>query len=208
MDRKVDNEELQSNQAPQNEELQKTQVQQNEELQKAQQSAEQQDYYVDPLNQDAVLKQHQIELEEQKKAAEAAAAEENSDEELSDTIRPDLNVNGFFSTENGDKKHGLLYKSAGKGLIKVSMLLSLISTAYSVIYLLLLVVKSFDVYWLLSWVYGICLFLTLLSFLNGLRSTHATDKSIKHKAAVTIFASVITIIPLIVWVIHYFITTF
>lgn len=185
MDRKVE-EELQGVQTPQNE--------------------EQQDYYVDPLNQEAVLKQHQIELE--KKAEKEAEEAKEQIEEQDEVIHPDMNVSGFFSAKKTNRKNGIMHHAASKGLVLFSMISGLISAAYAIIYLLLLFTNDFSVYWFMSWAYAASFALALISFLNCLRSLKSTDKASKKRAIISLPFDVVAFIPLLTLLIHYLLTTF
>lgn len=168
-----------------------------------------QNYYIDPLEQDAAMEKRRQELEEQKKKTtsfntdDTAAAEEEASSD--DNIRPDMNVNGFFSAGQTATKQGIMNRSASKGTVTFCMLFGIINAIYSAFYIILLVSSALN--WFTGWIYAVVFVLTLIVLVNSLRSMKSQKDDIKRKAMIGIFGSIISIIPLFAWIINWILTT-
>ena len=171
-----------------------------------------QNYYIDPLEQDAAMEKRRQELEEQKRkdtsndTDDAIAIKEEAP--IEESIRPDMNVNGFFSAGQTATKQGIMNRSASKGTVTFCMLFGIINAIYSAFYIILLVSSAFDTNWFTGWIYAIVFVLTLIVLINSLRSMKSQKDDIKRKAMIGIFGSIISIVPLFAWIIHWILTTF
>lgn len=169
-----------------------------------------QNYYIDPLEQDAAMEKRRQELEEQKKKTtsfdsnETAPAEEEAP--VDESIRPDMNVNGFFSAGQTAAKQGIFNRTASKGTVTFCMVFGVINAIYSAFYIIMLVSSAFDIHWFTGWIYAIVFILTLIVLVNSLRSLKSQKDDIKRKAMIGIFGSIISFIPLFAWIIHWIIT--
>jgi cation transport ATPase len=170
---------------------------------------EKQNYYVDPLEQDAVMEKRRQELEELRHRTNQDNNEPVKEEEtpeIDDTIRPDMNVNGFFSAGQTATKAGIMNRTATKGTLAFCMVFGVINAIYSAFYTVMLVSSAFDLYWLTAWVYAIVFILTIIVLFNSLRSMKSQKDDIKRKALIGVFGSIISFVPLIAWIIHWIIT--
>lgn len=169
---------------------------------------EKQNYYIDPLEQDAVMEKRRQELEELKHRTGQDSSEPSKEEtpELDDTIRPDMNVNGFFSAGQTATKTGIMNHTATKGTLAFCMVFGIINAIYSAFYTVMLVSSAFDLHWFTGWVYAIVFILTIIVLFNSLRSMKSQKDDIKRKALIGVFGSIISFVPLIAWIIHWITT--
>lgn len=169
---------------------------------------EKQNYYIDPLEQDAVMEKRRQELEELKHRTGQDSSEpvEEVTPEIDDTIRPDMNVNGFFSAGQTATKVSIMNRTATKGTLAFCMVFGIINAIYSAFYTVMLVSSAFDLHWFTGWVYAIVFILTIIVLFNSLRSMKSQKDDIKRKALIGVFGSIISFVPLIVWIIHWIIT--
>lgn len=169
---------------------------------------EKQNYYVDPLEQDAVMEKRRQELEELKHRTnqdnEEPVEEENP--EVEEAIRPDMNVNGFFSAGQTATKAGIMNRTATKGTLAFCMVFGIINAIYSAFYTVMLVSSVFDLHWFTAWVYAIVFVLTIIVLFNSLRSMKSQKDDIKRKALIGVFGSIISFVPLIAWIVHWITT--
>ena len=169
---------------------------------------EKQNYYVDPLEQDAVMEKRRQELEELKHRTNQDSEEpvEEDKSEVEDAIRPDMNVNGFFSAGQTATKAGIMNRTATKGTLAFCMVFGIINAIYSAFYTVMLVSSVFDLHWFTAWVYAIVFVLTIIVLFNSLRSMKSQKDDIKRKALIGVFGSIISFVPLIAWIIHWITT--
>ena len=169
---------------------------------------EKQNYYIDPLEQDAVMEKRRQELEELKHRTNQDNEEPVEEEkpEVEETIRPDMNVNGFFSAGQTATKAGIMNRTATKGTLTFCMVFGVINAIYSAFYTVMLVSSAFDLHWFTAWVYAIVFVLTIIVLFNSLRSMKSQKDDIKRKALIGVFGSIISFAPLIAWVIHWITT--
>ena len=159
------------------------------------------EYYVDPLEQEAKMKEKLEKIDEPK------TAEIPEDEQLSN-IHPDMNITGFFSTGNTAKKTGFMHRSASPFMIKFGFVFGIISAIYSALYLFILISQRFYTNWFLSWLYAVVAIFALVILINSLRSLKVKNDNLKRNVLVGIFCAIISFAPLIAWVIHWFLTVF
>lgn len=169
---------------------------------------EKQNYYVDPLEQDAVMEKRRQELEELKHRTNQDSEEpvEEDKSEVEDAIRPDMNVNGFFSAGQTATKAGIMNRTATKGTLAFCMVFGIINAIYSAFYTVMLVSSVFDLHWFTAWVYAIVFVLTIIVLFNSLRSMKSQKDDIKRKALIGVFGSIISFVPLIAWIVHWITT--
>lgn len=169
---------------------------------------EKQNYYVDPLEQDAVMEKRRQELEELKHRTNQDSEEpvEENKSEVEDAIRPDMNVNGFFSAGQTATKAGIMNRTATKGTLAFCMVFGIINAIYSAFYTVMLVSSVFDLHWFTAWVYAIVFVLTIIVLFNSLRSMKSQKDDIKRKALIGVFGSIISFVPLIAWIVHWITT--
>lgn len=169
---------------------------------------EKQNYYVDPLEQDAVMEKRRQELEELKHRTNQDNEESVEEEkpEVEETIRPDMNVNGFFSAGQTATKAGIMNRTATKGTLAFCMIFGVINAIYSAFYTVMLVSSAFDLHWFTAWVYAIVFILTIIVLFNSLRSMKSQKDDIKRKALIGVFGSIISFVPLVAWIIHWITT--
>ena len=179
-----------------------------EEVKKAaeEEKAKKQDYYVDPLEQDALMKEKLAKIEEDKKTL--AEDNENSESAKSpasddDTIRPDTNVTGYFSTGATAKKENFLTRPASKRTLLLCFIFSIINGIYAVIFLALSVASSFTLHWFLNYLYAVVTVISLVILFNCIRSRKIQNNSLRRYALVGIIGSIIALSPTIAWLIHW-----
>jgi hypothetical protein len=163
------------------------------------------DYYVDPLEQEKLMKEKLQRMEEERKKNQTEDATSTDDEM---TVRPDMNVSGYFSAGNTAKKAGFMSQNATIGTLNFCLIFGIIDAIYSAFYLLALITQRFDVNWFLGWLYAVVVVLSVIITVNGIRSLNIQKDNLKRKAMIGIVGSAISIIPLIAWIIHWFVATF
>lgn len=160
-------------------------------------------YYVDPLEQDAIMKEKLEKIE-----AERAKNHQDDDEEdeatfIDTSIRPDMNVSGYFSSGNTAKKPGIMKRSATGSMLTFGMVFSIFSAAYSVFYLVVLIADNFSSpLWYLGWLYAAVAVTSLFVIFNSIRSLGVKNDSLKAKALVGIIGSAFVIFPFFAWIIN------
>lgn len=155
------------------------------------------DYYVDPLEQDNLMKQKKQELEAaaEKDAQEAA---KTANESLgNEEIRPDMNVTGFFSAGETAKKGSIMKRPVSSTVTRFFFAVSIVSVAISVIYAVALIASLYSVHWLMGWLYGIFLFASLISIIFAIRSLNSMSDQIKKYAILDLVFTGISVIPLL-----------
>ena len=91
----------------------------------AEEKEKKEDYYVDPLEQDALMKEKLKKIEEDKPA--------KTEEEPEYDFKPDMNVSGYFSAGTTAKKTGFMGQTASVGALSFSFIQKdLMSTGSSV----------------------------------------------------------------------------
>jgi hypothetical protein len=164
-------------------------------------------YYVDPLEQDALMKEklEKIEAEREKRRKENGEYEEQeSTDFIDETIRPDMNVNGYFSTGNTASKTSVLKRPASKGTLSFCMVAGIVSAIYSAFYLVILVTDNFaSPYWFAGWLYAVAVIISIIVVLTGVRSLSVKNDNLKRKALIGIIGAALSVFPLIAWIIHW-----
>lgn len=160
---------------------------------------EKEEYYIDPLEQDALMKKKQEELEARKSALGIS-----NDTPISETIpdvgpeiRPDMNVTGFFSAGETAKKGSILKQPASGGTMKIFYLISLVSVIISTIYAIALIATLYSAGWILGWLYGISFFASVVGAFFAIRSLNITNEQIKKHAILELVFTGISLIPLL-----------
>ena len=161
-----------------------------------------QNYYVDPLEQDALMKE-KLEKIEAEKAEKESDDEEEHEVTVDETIRPDMNVSGYFSTGKTATKAGIMQRSASADTLTVCVVLSVISAIYSALYAALLISTEFNTNWFLGWIFAVAVIASIFVTFNSVRSLKVKNNSLKQKALIGIVGAGITAIPLIAWLIHW-----
>ena len=164
------------------------------------------DYYVDPLEQESKMKEKLEKIESEKERKINPSTEDEQSEEtqsFTPLIRPDMNVTGYFSAGDTAKKGFFLAHPAGKGTMFFSLIFGIINPICSAFYLILLLSSGFDLNWLLNWFYAIIVIITIFVLVNSLRSVGAKNDSLKRKALIGILGSIISLVPLIMWLVHW-----
>lgn len=169
----------------------------------AEEKEKKEDYYVDPLEQDALMKEKLKKIEQEK----SEKTEDNEEEYVPD-FKPDMNVSGFFSTGTTAKKAGIMSQTASVGALSFCFIFGIINAIYSAFYLVLLIAERFDVNWFLGWLYAVVVVISIIVVLNSIRSLNVQKENLKRKAVIGIFGSSIAMIPLIAWIIHWITATF
>ena len=171
----------------------------------AEEKEKKQDYYVDPLEQDDVMKEKlkKIEEEREKKNLDNATPEEEKEEEVDLSIRPDMNVSGFFSAGNTATKQSIMHRPASKAFLNFCMIFGVINATYSAFYLVVLISDKFlSPNWFMGWLYAIVVILSVIIIINGVRSLKVQKDSLKRKALIGIVGSGIAALPLFAWIFH------
>jgi hypothetical protein len=168
---------------------------------KAEEKEKKEDYYVDPLEQDALMKEKLKKIEEEKPV-------KNEEDEPEYDFKPDMNVSGYFSAGTTAKKAGFMSQTASVGALSFSFIGGITCATYSAFYLVLLISERFDVNWFLGWLYAVIAFVSIIILVNGIRSLKVQKENLKRKAMVGIVCSCISMIPLLAWIIHWIVATF
>ena len=168
-------------------------------------------YYVDPLEQDALMKEKlaKIEAEKEQHRKEAGEDEEDSTPIVDESIRPDMNVSGYFSAGNTASKTGVMKRPASNGSLTFCMFSGVASAVYSAFYLIILITDNFaSPYWFAGWLYAVVVVISILVILTGIRSLKVQKDSLKRKALIGIVGSSLSAFPLIAWIIHWIMQSF
>jgi hypothetical protein len=160
-----------------------------------------QDYYVDPLEQEALMKEKLAKIEEQKNLNKED--DDNGYIDPDETIRPDMNVTGFFSTGATAKKESFIKTPASKNVLIFCALIGVVGGIFTTLYLALLISSNFGIYWLYNWVYAVFVVGSIFAIINGIRSTKAPKDSLKRLALIGIIGSAITLVPILAWLLHW-----
>lgn len=166
--------------------------------------AKKQDFYVDPLEQEAKMKEKLEKIEELK----ALERKENGEPEETDyyepeKVRPDMNVSGYFSTGATAKKEGVMKRPASAGALTFCMIFGIIGAIYSAFYTVTLISTTFSVNWFMGWIYAVVAVTSLIVLLTGVRSLKVQNESLKRNALIGIVGAAISVIPLVAWLVHW-----
>ena len=167
---------------------------------------EKENYYVDPLEQEALMKEklEKIEAEKEQRRKENLEEEEASMPEIDASIRPDMNVSGYFSTGNTAVKQSVLHRPASKGFLNFCMIFGVIDAIYSAFYFIALISDNFaSANWFMGWLYAIVVIISVIIIFNSVRSLKVQKNSLKQKAMIGIVGSAIAGLPLIAWLFHW-----
>ena len=173
-----------------------------------------QEYYVDPLEQDSLMKEklEKIEFEKERKKKETYGEDEEEKEEekpaIDPSIRPDMNVTGYFSAGNTAKKQSFVMQPASKHALTFGVIFGVIDAIYSAFFTIILISSNFDIKWYFGWAYALVVIFSIIIVINGIRSLKAQKDTIKQKALVGIVGSAISIVPLIAIFINWIINLF
>ncbi len=174
---------------------------------------EKDNYYVDPLEQDAIMKEKLARIEAERERRRQEVAKENEDEKeeekpyfVNETIRPDMNVTGYFSNGNTAPKKNPLKKPASSAQINFCMTAGIINVAYALAYAITLIVKNFDTkIWFMNWVFIFLSFVSILVILNTIRILKVNKDAAKNKLIFTIALAGASLAPAIIWLVHWLI---
>lgn len=166
----------------------------------AQMEEKSEDYYVDPLEQDAIMakKRQQVETEAKQ------AAQEKIEQEVADDapIQPDMNVSGVFSAPSTTKKTAALKNPASGSTIRISFVLSILNVIYSIIYIIALLGSRFDLGWGFGLVYVYVIISSLFVVFTSLRSRNIMNDELKKYAMVGLVCSGISAVPILLLLVH------
>ena len=160
-----------------------------------------QDYYVDPLEQDALMKEKLDKIEADK--ADKKDGDEEHEAYVDETIRPDMNVSGYFSSGTTAKKTSFMSRPASANTLFVCFILGVINAIYSAFYAAALITTRFNAFWFFGWIYAVVVLGSLIITLTSIRSLKVQKSSMKRHALIAIVGSGISIIPLIAYLIHW-----
>ncbi|MDO4967780.1 MAG: hypothetical protein Q4E70_03405 [Candidatus Saccharibacteria bacterium] len=162
------------------------------------------DYYVDPLEQDALMQKKQAEIEARRAATGVPTEEQAVTAETVEEadIRPDMNVTGYFSSGETAKKSSIMKQPASSGTMKIFFGISAISAGFSVIYLIILIATLYRAHWFMGWIYGVLFFLAIISVFFAVRSLNAMNDKIKKYAILDLVCTGISVIPLLMLLIN------
>lgn len=159
------------------------------------------DYYVDPLEQDALMQKKQAEL--QAKQTASGAAESSTETVGSESaIRPDMNITGFFSNGETAKKGSIMKRPVSGSTTKIFFGISAVSAAFSVIYMITLITTLYRTNWFMGWIYGILFFGSVVSIFFATRSLSSMNDKIKKYAILDLVFTAISVIPLIMLILN------
>lgn len=164
------------------------------------------DYYVDPLEQESKMKEklEKIESEKEKKFTNDSEDKESEPTPTFETsIRPDMNVTGYFSAGTTAKKANLLGRPAGRGTMLFSMFFGVINPIFAAFYMILIISTGFDINWWLNWIYTFIVILSIFVLVNSIRSIKAQNDSLKRKALIGILGASISLVPIFAWLVHW-----
>lgn len=173
----------------------------------AEEKERKENYYVDPLEQDALMKEKLDKIEAEKAEKKAEEEEkEKAETPVDDTLRPDMNVSGYFSTGATANKTSFLKRPASANTLVVCFIFGILDAIYSGFYTVTLISTSFDANWFMGWIYAVVAILSIIITINCARSLKAQKESMKRNALVGLVGSGISAIPLIAWLIHWIVT--
>ncbi len=168
------------------------------------------DYYVDPLEQEAKMKEKLDKIEEmkaleRKRNGEPEPEEEKADSVSSETIRPDMNVSGYFSSGTTAKKGGIMKRPASANALVISVVTGVIGAIYSMFYLITLISTnfSFSTNWIMGWIYAVVVIASIIAIFNGIRSRKVQNETLKRNALIGLVGSGISFIPLVAWLVNW-----
>ncbi len=161
-----------------------------------------QDYYVDPLIQESVLKARKAQTKAEEKETEETPDLSNS------PIRPDTNINGFFSTGATATKVPFSKRPASLSILKINNFFGIINAIYAVAYAIIFITGYFSAGWFLSLIYAYVVVFALINLFNANRSKKAPNADIKKYSSHITITSIISLVPVILliigWVVHTF----
>ena len=171
------------------------------------------DYYVDPLEQDALMKEKLAKIEERKELERKRSGEEEPEKtetttSSDETIRPDMNVSGYFSTGATAKKDSIMKRPASSSSLTLCLVFGVINGIYSVCYFALLVASGFNIHWFMNWIFYIVVAASVIIIFTSVRSLKVQNANLKRNALVGIVGSAIALSPLIGWFIHWLMQIF
>lgn len=169
-----------------------------------------QDYYVDPLEQDALMQEKIKKINEEKIAREgkqlgetaAAAPEPTKDEDI---IRPDMTVNGFFSANQTAKKVSFVKNPASSSSLKIGIFAGAINSLYALVLSGIYISNNFSLNWILGLIYAYVVVSTIVIMINALRSKNAANESIKKDAMISLVLSIVSLLPILLLIIGQFV---
>jgi len=161
-----------------------------------------QNYYIDPLEQDAKMKEKLDKIEAEK----AENSEESSDSINDEIIRPDMNVSGFFSNGSTAGKTNILGQSASSATLAFCSFFGVLDAIFSAFYFIILITTGFNANWFMNWFYGALFIVSIVVAINCIRSVKVQKDDMKRNVLVGLVGSGISVIPIVTWIIHYIIT--
>lgn len=167
---------------------------------------EKENYYVDPLEQDAIMKEklEKIQAEKARQQKENYGDDDNINIEVDESIRPDMNVTGYFSSGNTAAKQNFMNRPASVGSLNLIMILGIIGAIYSAFYFIVLLTDNFSSpNWFMGWLYAIVVIASIFSIITGIRSLKLQKDNLKRKALIGIIGSCISFLPLLAWIVHW-----
>ena len=166
----------------------------------------QQDYYVDPLEQEERMKEKLALMNSDKAKTDAANEEEDQKYFDPSSIRPDMNVSGYFSAGTTAKKTSFIKTPASADTLTLGMIVGVVGAIFSAFYLVYLIASGFSIHYIVNWIYIVVVILLAVTVFNAIRSIKVKNNSIKQKAIISIITAVISLAPAIGWLVHYIIT--
>ena len=162
-----------------------------------------QDYYVDPLEQDALMQEKLKKIEESraKKEEEAAEETEKTEPTVDETIRPDMTINGFFSANQTAKKVSITNRPASASALKIGLVIGALNTVFSVIFAIIFATNNMSISWVMGLIYAYVVISTTICLVNALRSSKSTNETLKKYAYISLVMSGITLFPIILVII-------
>ena len=165
-----------------------------------------QEYYVDPFEQEEKMKAKLAEIENKKKFGPPSEDDNKPVAQapgITETIRPDMNVTGYFSAgETAKKRSDIMRRPTSRKTAKRCFILSVISIFLSAIFLLTLFITSFSAHWFFNWTYLIALALSVITAFFAIRSRNSADPETIRYALLNLVLSSITVIPLLVVILN------
>ena len=161
---------------------------------------ESEDYYVDPFEQEAKMKEKLAKIEAQKFNKSDDDDEDEKPEgipEIDDTVRPDMNVSGFFSAGKTAKKESIIKRPASRQTSRNCFLVSAAGAGISLIYLIILFIVNFVAHWFLVAIYIITLIIVAATVFFAIRSHNSQDPTIKRYADLSLVLAAACLIPLL-----------
>lgn len=161
------------------------------------------DYYVDPLEQEALMKEKLAKIEARKKIGsedvdESLVELRESMPEVEEVFRPDMNVSGYFSAGNTSVKRNLINRPISRKTAKRCFLISASCAAFSLIYLIALFICDFVMDWRFVWLFIIILITATSTLFFAIRSNKSQDPEIKRSSDLNLILAISCFIPLLI----------